>query len=88
MFNLRYFLVVVCVVCLFLGLSTGVFAQGSGSESAVLTPVMPDGFGFDVSGLFTSLMNVLLPGIAAAIGLSAAFWGITLLWHKIRSVAK
>jgi hypothetical protein len=52
----------------------------------VITPELPTGFDFDVSVMFSGLLGVLLPCVAAAIGLAAAVWAVSLIWRKVRGV--
>jgi hypothetical protein len=52
----------------------------------VITPELPTGFDFDVTVLFGGLLGILLPAIAAAIGLAAAVWAVSLIWRKVRGV--
>lgn len=52
----------------------------------VITPELPTGFDFDVSLLFGGLLGILLPAVAAAIGLAAAVWAVSLIWRKVRDV--
>ena len=77
-------LFLLCMACVVLCASTVPVLAAAGLE---IVPEMPDGFGFDCSELFSSLLEVIMPGIAAAIGFAASVWGISLLWRKIRSVA-
>jgi hypothetical protein len=32
------------------------------------------------------LLGILLPAVAAAIGLAAAVWAVSLIWRKVRGV--
>jgi hypothetical protein len=52
----------------------------------VIAPELPTGFDFDVTVLFGGLLGILLPAIAAAIGLAAAVWAVGLIWRKVRGV--
>jgi hypothetical protein len=52
----------------------------------VIAPELPTGFDFDVTILFSGLLGILLPAVAAAIGLAAAVWAVGLIWRKVRGV--
>jgi hypothetical protein len=56
------------------------------ADDPVIAPELPTGFDFDVTVLFGGLLGILLPAIAAAIGLGAAVWAIGLIWRKVRGV--
>jgi hypothetical protein len=73
----------VCAVC-----AVGAFFVPSLllADDPVITPELPTGFDFDVTVLFGGLLGILLPAIAAAIGLAAAVWAVGLIWRKVRGV--
>jgi hypothetical protein len=56
------------------------------ADDPVIAPELPTGFDFDVTVLFGGLLGILLPAIAAAIGLAAAVWAVGLIWRKVRGV--
>ncbi|MDR2408071.1 MAG: hypothetical protein LBE13_08170 [Bacteroidales bacterium] len=78
---LRYFILSLFFCGLFF---TGVYA---GEDTVTLAPAIGD-VAFDVSDLFTGLINMLMPCIAAAIGFGATIWAVQLIWRKTKSVAK
>ncbi|MDR2641580.1 MAG: hypothetical protein LBC74_02175 [Planctomycetaceae bacterium] len=80
---LRFFCVTGLFLFAFVLCSGGVYA----ADSVSIAPVLSD-VSFDVSDLFTGLINMLMPCIAAAIGFGATIWAIQLMWRKTKSVAK
>jgi hypothetical protein len=61
-------------------------AMAQAADPSVIAPELPTGFNFDVTVLFGGLLGVLLPAVAAAIGLGAAIWAVGLIWRKVRGV--
>jgi hypothetical protein len=66
-----------------LALPTLVMAQ---TQQVVIAPELPTGFDFDVTVLFDGLLGILLPAVAAAIGLAATIGAVSLIWRKVRDV--
>jgi hypothetical protein len=72
------------VVCLVGGwLVPALYAEDA---NYVIAPELPEGFDFDVTVMFGGLLGVLLPAVAAGIGLAAAIWAVGLIWRKVRGV--